>query len=162
MDNYYPFSKNLPALEQNILKYRSFEMMLVLFKIQDLKRFVLESINATDEMHYLLEGTAPRLTKGTKNLYKKVWAILVDDGILTQDESDDLQAIIDYRNDIAHCIEDLTCDIGRNKFNETYVEMKGVRYDYSILRKLEHYRRKIDEGMGKKYTMSLSFCSDTL
>ena len=43
-----PLGSTLPALEQNILKYRAMQMLLVMFYAEELKREILDRIQATD------------------------------------------------------------------------------------------------------------------
>jgi hypothetical protein len=43
-----PLGSTLPALEQNILKYRAMEMLLVMFYAEELKREVLDCIQTSD------------------------------------------------------------------------------------------------------------------
>ena len=88
-----------------------------------------------------------------------MWALLVSDGILTQEESDDLQDIIDYRNQIAHSIQNLTFDISNETLSEIHIEFKGVKYDYEALKRLEAYRAKIHTLLPSKYILSLGFNS---
>src|SRR5207247_235304 len=90
-----PKGRRLPALERNILKYRAFEMVVLLFLIEDLRSYVLRTIRANNKR------TIP---EGSKKPYEKAWAYLVDNGVITQDESDDIHRLIDYRNTIAHDI----------------------------------------------------------
>ena len=87
-------------------------MVLILFYVEDLRKFVVGSIRSTDQLRATLSSVAPRLPEGTNNLYKKAWGILVDDGILSSEESDEIQRLLDYRNTIAHAPEKLTVDIG--------------------------------------------------
>ena len=149
----------LPALEQNILKYRAFEMVIILFHIEELKSFVLGAVRATDKLRYPNDETRHRLAQGTKKLYEKMWALLVSDGILTQEESDDLQDIIDYRNQIAHSIQKLTFDISNEALSENYIQFKGVKYDYEALKRLEAYQDKIHTLLSSKYILPLGFSS---
>lgn len=151
MRKYHPKGRKLPALEQNILKYRAFEMVIILFHIEELKSFVLKTIR----------GNVPRgrLPQGTKNLYIKMWALLVSDGILTQKESDDLQSIIDYRNQIAHSIQNLTFDISTEAFSEDYIQFKGAKYDCKALERLSSYRDKIHKQLSIKYFVVVGFNS---
>jgi hypothetical protein len=43
-----PKGRQLPALEQNILKYRALEMVMILFYAENLNQVVVSSIRATD------------------------------------------------------------------------------------------------------------------
>ncbi|MGA2439484.1 MAG: hypothetical protein ABSH08_00870 [Tepidisphaeraceae bacterium] len=155
MRQHFPKGSQLPALEQNILKYRAFEMVLILFHIQDLKKLVLSSIQATDRFRFD-QKSQPRIRADAKNKYQKAWAILVADGIITQTESDDIQRLIDYRNHIAHSIYEFTSDLSREAVAVSYSEFSGVKYDYEALRKLKLYRRKISDGL-RDGVISLSF-----
>jgi hypothetical protein len=38
MRAYHPTGTQLPALERNILKYRALEMVIILFKVEELKK----------------------------------------------------------------------------------------------------------------------------
>ena len=159
MRKYHPKGKKLPALEQNILKYRAFEMVIILFHIEELKSFSLNAIRATDKIRYPNDETRHRLPPETKKLYEKMWALLVSDGVLTQEESDDLQGIIDYRNQIAHSIQNLTFDISNEAISEDYVQFQGVKYDYEALNRLEVYRDKIHSELRSKYILPAGFNS---
>jgi hypothetical protein len=147
----------LPALERNLLKYRALEMMVVLFQVEHLREFVLDSIRATDRFR---RPRNPRIPPDAKKVYEKAWAILVADGILTQAESDEIQGLVDYRNIIAHEIQWLVCDVGDTRFARDYAGWRGVKYDYKAAAKLKHYRDKIEGGFtAKGYIMSLSLDS---
>jgi hypothetical protein len=151
---HYPKGGRLPALEGNILKYRALEMVIILFHVENLKKFVLDSIRATDSIH---DQNKQRIPIGTKKVYEKAWAVLVADGILTQAESDEVQRLVAYRNDIGHQIHLLTSDISRAPIAQDYIQRNGVKYDYDALKKLKHYRDKIERGVQSKYIMSISF-----
>src|SRR5438270_3569600 len=136
--NYFPRGSRLPALERNILKYRAFEMVLILFHIEDLRSYVLRTIRANDKA---------RIPEGTKKQYKKAWAYLVDKGVITKDESDEIHRLTDYRNTIAHDIQQLTYDLSQERFAVDYGSAYAVKYDYKALRKLKKYRPKIEKGL---------------
>ncbi len=137
----------IAALEKNILKYRALQMVLLLHQVESLKSFVLGSIRSTDR----LTQKEQRLPEGTKKLFIKVWALLVSEGIITEEESEDIQNIIEIRNEIGHSIHNLVSDISGNKF---MVNNRKV-YDYFALDRFEKYRKKIGEGMGRKFVVQL-------
>lgn len=137
--DYFPKGRRLPALERNILKYRTFEMVVILFHVEDLRSYVVRTIRANDK---------GRFPDGTKKLYEKVWGYLVEKGIITQPESDDIQRLVDYRNTIAHDIQQLTYDLSQERFavdwgNDSF----SMKYDYKALRRLKKYRPKIEKGL---------------
>jgi len=141
----------LRALEKNILKYRAFQMVLLLHQVESLRTFVIGSIRGTDSLP--LGTGVQRLPPGTKKPMEKAFAILVHEGIINDDESQDLQKIIELRNKIGHTIHELVEDISAPR-------MLGKRdpvYDYFALKRFERYRDKIEDGMGKHFVLELSF-----
>ena len=159
MHKYHPNGRRLSALDQNILKYRAFEMVIILFHIEELKSFVLGAIRATDNARHRSDATRQRLPQGTKPLYEKMWAVLVSDGIVTQEESDDIQEIIDCRNQIGHSIQNLTYDISNDQFSEDYINFKGVQYDYQALNRLMSYKVKIRKELQRNHILPLNLHS---
>lgn len=139
MRSHFPKGRRLPALEQNILKYRAFEMLLMLFHVEDFKAFVYSSLPEQQRQEF--DG---------KKKYQKTWAFLVTNGIITQPESDEIQSLIDYRNDIAHEIHKLTYDLSREPVVPYFRELNNVKYDYKALKKLKQYREKISRGYQSK------------
>lgn len=141
----------LPALERNVLKYRALEMVMVLFRSEELKRFVLNTIQTTDRSRKRFDTTTKeRIPLDAAKVYKKAWAALVADEILTQSESNEVQSLIDYRNTIAHRVQSLTGDISGGQLARDFRKLWGVRYDYNALKKLKHYHAKIERGFLSK------------
>lgn len=153
----YPGGKQLPALERNILKYRAYEMAMILFYVEDLKNFVIDSIQSTDKILGLRGNSKPRIPSGAKNKCEMAWAVLVVDGIISEEESKEIQRLIDYRNDIAHRIHELTCDLSREPFARDYAAFRKSRYDYEAVKILRQFREKISHGIQGRYIMPLSF-----
>lgn len=148
MDEHFPRGPRLSALEKNELKKRALEMVLVLFYIEDLKQFVVDSIRATDGF-----SKRDRLGPGTKGLVEKAWKALVEADVLTEEESAELQRLIDYRNLVAHETHNLTADVGRY----TSLQLRAARYERSALRRVQYFRKKIFAGMQQGFILSLSF-----
>lgn len=143
MRDHYPKGRSLPSLERNILKYRAFEMLIMLFHIEDLKDFVIT--------HSIVKRQIQKID--AKKKLQKAWAILVENGIITQSDSDEIQRLIDYRNDIAHRIHLLTYDLSREPHVQDFRELYNVKYDYKALKKLKQYREKISNGFQSKSRM---------
>lgn len=152
MPRHHPKGSRLPALEQNILKYRALEMAIILFHVEHLKSFVLGSICGSDK---ICNSGNERIPTGTKKPYEKAWSILVDEGILTQDESAEVQRLIDYRNDIGHRIHLLVSDLSRDPAARNYSKWTGITYDDQALKKLKSYKEKIVVGLQSKYAVPL-------
>jgi hypothetical protein len=162
MRAHHPKGRLLPALERNILKYRALEMVIILFEVEQLKEFVVAAVQATDVYN---GESQPRIPKGAKNKYKKAWSALVADGVLTQAESDEIQRLLDYRNDIGHRIHELTYDLSREPIAEEYVRFRNdmpfkiAKYDYQARSQIKYYRDKIYREIGLKYITVISFDS---
>lgn len=43
--------KLLSSDDRNVLKFRSYQIMLYLFHVEDLKRFIIGSLKATNDIH---------------------------------------------------------------------------------------------------------------
>jgi len=130
------------ALATSILKLRAFEMVLMLFYIEDLKTTVVGSIRATPTKR-------AALPQGGKDLYKTAWKILVDDRIITDAERAGVEQLIDYRNVIAHQLCQLTGDVGE------YAEFAKSKYQSGALTRLMQYRKKIIDGIRGRYVFEL-------
>ncbi|MEL4177757.1 hypothetical protein [Roseateles sp. PN1] len=150
------------VLEANVLKLRAFEIVLVLFYMEDLKRFILRSIKVSD----MLTGYGDRLSDGkvkTKEGKKLELAreVLVAEGVIDQAESDEIKDLVDYRNTIGHQIHKMTVDVGAYselvRFDGELGPVKG--YDHKAAKRAAELRDKVKNGMMSKFVMELSFDS---
>ena len=147
----------LPALEKNILKYRALQMVLLLHEVETFRYFLLGTIRGTDRFRKLLRlGGAEQLPQGTKDPMKKALALMVEESILTEAESADIQKIIDLRNDIGHRVHEVVEDISQPEIQR--LMRPDARYDYHALARFERHRKKVTDGlMRKHFVMQLDF-----
>jgi hypothetical protein len=124
----------LPALEQNVAKYRAMEMVLVLFYAEDLRKAIIEYAD---------------LSPDTKNRFKKSLEILIAKQVLSKYEKNEIVELIDYRNLIAHRIEELNADIGRVSLGKGGSRGRP-RYDYAAAEKLRLYRKLLPKRIGEE------------
>ncbi|MCG0577093.1 hypothetical protein L6Q82_03975 [Burkholderia cenocepacia] len=93
-NNHRPHGKTTARWEADLLKIRAFEMVLVLFYMEDLKKLMLASIDFTDKLSGVnrLDDGEPK-TKDSKESkkIKLARAVLVTEGIISQSESDELK-----------------------------------------------------------------------
>ncbi|WP_018992713.1 hypothetical protein [Aromatoleum toluclasticum] len=143
----------LPALEKNILKYRALQMVLLLHQVESLRTFVIGSIRATDRLASATGGRGGRLPLNAKRPMEKALAILVQEDVITEKESIDLQQIIDVRNKIGHKVHELVEGISAPKV----LGRSDPIYDYFALDRFERYRKKISSRMQKSFVLELSF-----
>ncbi|HGS4984476.1 TPA: hypothetical protein ACMDSY_004469 [Vibrio parahaemolyticus] len=144
----------LRSLEKAILKYRTNQMMRLLFHIEDLKRFLVGSMNASN---LLLDESDERFFNPKSKVMRQVWGRAIKDDILTEKEVEDLKKIIEKRNVIAHDLhkftQDLHCDL-RGYCENNY---KHCGYDSEALERLLVYKIKLENKW--KGIIELSFDS---
>ncbi|WP_107677842.1 MULTISPECIES: hypothetical protein [Agrobacterium] len=142
-----PLGSRLPALEQNLLKLRSAQMVLVLFYAEQLKAKVLSLIQGTDRF-LALTGRPERVPKGTKNPVGKCLDALQADGALSVEESAEIRSLIDYRNTVGHDIHELVADITMERSvrrSLAFMPERFARYDYEAVERLQHFLKLLGE-----------------
>ncbi|MCK0548668.1 hypothetical protein ACTMQ2_18085 [Pseudomonas syringae pv. aptata] len=147
MKTYRPYGPAPTKLEADILKLRALEMVLVLFYVEELKQYILKSL----EMTARVLNEFPSLPK--KNKMEAARSLLVSEGCITQADADELRRLIDYRNTIGHEIHRLVFDIG------SYSELGTVnaenlqlayKYDFSAARAAASLAERVSAGMSQK------------
>lgn len=141
----------LPALEKNILKYRALQIVLLLHQVESLRSFVIESIRGSDSFS-IRNGSPQPLPAGIKRPMEKALHVLVSKGIITAKENEDLQHIIEVRNQIGHKVHELVADISAPRTLGKHDQI----YDYFALERFERYRDKIARGMMAHFVLQLS------
>ncbi len=125
-----PRGSHLPALEQNILRYRAIEMVLALFYAEDLRKAIIGCVQTTDRLRNRLDdkvGQHERVPAGAKKPLQKALKALAADQVFTEDEMIQIEKLIDYRNDIAHRLEELNADISLPH------GLQGTVYGFALL-----------------------------
>jgi hypothetical protein len=118
----------LPALERNVLKYRAFEMMLTLYYAEEIKRFLVNMIKATD---HFLDDAKKRFPKGVPN-YRAVTDRICKEGLITTAPRDEIVQIVNYRNNIAHELQKMTFDIKHTARESEEGEMISIVGDIRL------------------------------
>lgn len=145
-----PLGSRLPALECNLLKLRSAQMVLVLFYAEQLKAMVLSLIQGTDRF-LARTGRVERVPKGTKNPVGKCLDALEVDGALSADEKAEIRRLIDYRNSVGHDIHELVADITTERSvrrSLAFMPDSFARYDYEAVERLQHFLKLLRERQG--------------
>jgi hypothetical protein len=143
----------LKALEKNLLKFRSFQMILLIHEVESLREFIIGSIRCTDKLYKAMDERPEELPEGTKKIFQKALNLLVSKDIITEHECEDIQSIVNTRNEIGHrvhnLVNDITCPDSRF--------FPKAEYDYGALDRIERYRKKIEKGLGETHIILLSF-----
>lgn len=167
-----PNGTTILAWEADVLKVRALEMVLVLFYIQELREFILNSIEGTHMVRTrlgvptstdsVMRPTASNATRHEGKKLDRARALLVAEGVITQDESDELFALMDFRNSIGHAVHELTDDIGvyahLGKFDSETNEPITL-YDYTAAKRAKGLSEKIQQGMTQSFILTVSFGS---
>ncbi len=162
MKEHRPHGMAPTTWEANILKVRAFEMVLVLFYLEDLRQFIMGSIQFTDKLHGVnrLTDGKPHIKEGKKMGLAR--AVLVSEGVISQGESDELFELVDYRNLIGHKIQELTADVGPYS-DLTRLDPKTYKpipaYDYTAAKRAKKLRLKVMKGVMGKFIMQISMNS---
>lgn len=159
MRTHSPWGPSPLALERTVLKLRAMEMVLILYYVEDLKRQVVSAIRNTDSL-LKYKSREERIPEGTSKVYKKAWAALVEDGVITHEESKEIRKLIDYRNAIAHAMHDVTGDVSTDPVVMGIVENSGSRYNSEALDRVRQLRKKVLGRLSKVYVVTLG--SDNL
>lgn len=125
-----PFGSRQLALEQNILKLRAMQMLLVLFYAEELKRDVL-SLNL--------------VPKGTKGAVGKSLNVLVTNSAITAAEEAEIVRLIEYRNLIGHQMHNLLLDVSNSRVARdviAYCPDLLPKYDYTAIERLRYFQER--------------------
>lgn len=150
------------ALEANELKLRAFEMILVIFYIEDIRRFILGAIRGTDSIFQREDRLKQKEEDGKEKepsaskIMRMATKVLVEEGVISESDKKELIALIDYRNTIGHSPHQLTVDVGSYS-DLADIGKKSKSYDHTVLGRVQKMRDKIHKEVGKKFTMPLNF-----
>jgi hypothetical protein len=138
----------LPALEKNILVYRALQMALFLFYSESVRKLLVETVGDK------IRNKSEQDIKGAK-LMKAIFASLVHDDTLTEKERDELEALIDHRNTIAHEIQRFTGDIEMPGRRYSIAKHLGLNYDYEALDRIIRWKSLICEKLLRMYILPI-------
>ncbi|EJA7342767.1 TPA: hypothetical protein JG809_004858 [Vibrio parahaemolyticus] len=149
MFNFSPYGDRLRTLEVNIVRYRSLEILMVIFYIEAIKNLALQSFQSTDEMF----NEEPRIPKDAKNKYKKLWRYLLKEGVLSGSDKESLEKLIEFRNASAHSLSDVFSDLNPDTFS-SYVARR-VKYIPNSAKLAKELYNKVYENLAKEYIIAL-------
>lgn len=138
-----PLSRVVPALERDILKYRSMEVVLILFYTEQLKYKIQSLVQETDSFRADIGvNNSVRVQKHEKDQFKKCLNALQADKAISVGDGNEIEKLIKYRNLVAHDIHEIFFDIAdeRNvrKFLQPVSDFISAYNIYAVTR-LQHY-----------------------
>ena len=143
-NEFNPWKGQLRALERNIAKYRAMEMVLVIHYAEEMRRIIFEPVNRKPFSAGFPEQDTKVATKQKPvRDPKKAMKFWLESGLLNQGEADEIAAIVDYRNHIAHRVHELSADLSDERFVRSHVafDEKRASYDYEAVSRI---RKMID------------------
>lgn len=163
MRQHRPHGPAPTALEANLLKLRALEMILIVFYMEDLRRFIIKAVTTTSKFHQKVpspfEGEADeRNSKILKHATKE----LLEAGVLSKDQRAEFNKLIACRNTIGHEPHFLTVDVGAY---EDLVELASIGkkhpsgYDGTMLDRVIKMRHHLHKAVAKKFMMEVSYDS---
>ena len=127
-----PWRGRIRALERNVMMYRTIQFVLVIHYAEELKKTVIKhvrdhyvrfKVNQTHGHRGYSMDTSHRdysVDTSPKNFYGSLnkW---VDEGLIDDKESSEIRHLVDFRNDVAHRLNQLSVDISRYSFHQDFV-----------------------------------------
>ena len=137
-----PYRGQIRALERNIMKYRAMQMALIIHYAEELRQTVISTIQTNDQFHKRLHDSefVERAPKGSKDPFNKAIKAWVSDGLLTDEEAEEIKRLTDFRNDIAHRIHYLSADLSQLDSVQRSVRLawQGFpQHDYSVVARMQ-------------------------
>ncbi|MGW1424644.1 hypothetical protein ACWAT4_31490 [Bradyrhizobium manausense] len=143
-----PLGAALPALEQNILKYRAMQIVLVMFYAEELKREVLDCIQTSDQwLARNKTGYVERVPRCVKNPVDKALNALIADGAIKPQDKKEIVELIDYRNLIAHQMHNMLADLSPTQYARDLAAFgpHAPKYNYDAVKRFQHYHKLFDD-----------------
>lgn len=144
------------ALESNVLKLRALEMILIVFYMEDLRRFIIKAVTLTNQFQ---QQPAPL---PDSDLLKHATKTLLDAGVMSKDQRTEFNKLVAYRNIIGHEPHFLTVDVGPYEDLAEMIAIKSKNpsgYDGTMLDRVIKMRKYLHEAVAKKFIMEVNFDS---
>jgi hypothetical protein len=154
----------LPALERNLCRFRSYEIILFLQATEALKADLEDLYVGVQPKVKLSDPVGDYPSTYTRKQWKSIapWKRsverLLELGLIDFKDRGEVVDLIEYRNSIAHNIEDLFADIGTARINREIArdrQLMRASYKYQNLRKIDKIRRKFSDNVFSKFVMTM-------
>ena len=163
MKRHRPHGPAPTALEANVLKLRALEMVLIIFYMEDLRRFIIKAVTVTNK--FLQKSPSPSEDEADElgsRILRQATKELLDAGVLTKDQRTEFNKLVAYRNTIGHEPHFLTVDVGAYEDLAQLIatgKKHPSGYDSSMLERVMKMRQHLHRAVAKKFMMESSFDS---
>lgn len=118
-----PWRGRVRALERNVMMYRTIQFVLVIHYTEELKKTVIKHVRDHYVKFKVNQTHGHRdysMDASSKNFYGSLnkW---VDEGLIDDKESSEIRHLVNFRNDVAHRLNQLSIDISRYSFHQDLV-----------------------------------------
>ena len=138
-----------------MLKLRAMQMVLVLFYVEELKREIVDAVQATDGLMSRLQHKPDlvRVPSKAKDKLNKCLGILVADGVFTRSEQQEIISLINFRNHIGHEIHKLVADLSSSRYARERIEFGASlpTYDHDAMERLQRLRKRMRRAYTKHH-----------
>lgn len=145
-------AKILPTLERNIIKYRSMQVLIFSFYIEDFKRTIESTLKI--ELIYAhfkdYQDEKPPLHMG------EAMDLLERKGLISYEDRAEYAQLIKYRNQISHEIELMFFDLTQTNVADINKAYKAIKYDYECADRIKHLRSKVLSNLSKNLLLRMS------
>ncbi|MEY8709168.1 hypothetical protein [Mangrovibacter phragmitis] len=145
-------AKILPTLERNIIKYRSMQILIFSFYIEDFKRKIISSLKVK-LIYNNLEGYKNEIAPSNMG---DAMDMLERKNILSKEDRAEYAKLIKYRNQTSHEIELMFLDLVKNDAEEIYKTYKVIKYDYEAIEKIKKLRDKVLNKLSRELILSIN------
>ncbi|EPY4803705.1 TPA: hypothetical protein MM166_004284 [Klebsiella pneumoniae] len=139
-------AKVLPALERNIIKYRSMQVLIFSFYIEDFKRVIESTLKFeliyTHFKDYQDEKPPSHMGEAMDMLERK--------GLISREDRTEYAQLVKYRNQTSHEIELMFFDLTQDDAADIYKAYKAIKYDYECIDRIKRLRNKVLSNLSKK------------
>ena len=135
-----PWRGRVRALERNVMMYRTIQFVLVIHYTEELKKTVVKHVQ--DHGIKFKDGQMLDRDYSTDTSPKSFYGSLdkwVDEGLIDDKESSEIRHLVNFRNDVAHRLNQLSVDISRYSFHQDFVRRYPdllKRHDYEAADRL--------------------------
>lgn len=138
-------------------------MILIVFYMEDLRRFIIKAVTVTNQFHQ--NAPVPSDDEADEldsKILRQATKELLEAGVLTKDQRTEFNKLVSYRNTIGHEPHFLTVDVGAY---EDLAELTAIGkkhpsgYDGTMLDRVIKMRQHLHKAVAKKFIMEVSFDS---
>lgn len=145
-------AKILPALERNIIKYRSMQVLIFSFYIEDFKKTIKSTLETkliyTHFKDYQNEIPPKNMGESMDMLERK--------GLISNEDRAEYKKLVKYRNQVSHEIELMFFDLTQDDAADICKAYKAIKYDYECTDRIKQLRAKILSNLSRNLLLCVS------